>query len=116
MVRRSRVDENQRDVVKELKDLGLSVVVLSDVGEGVPDLLVGIDGFNFLFEVKQTEGGILTPAQTQFFQDWKGHKEKCHNTGNVLWRLGRFFQDHGLRYQYDTIMRMMDVYTSRVGR
>ncbi len=47
----SKVDANQKRIVKMLRDLGCSVAYLHEVGSGVPDLLVGYGAKNYLLEV-----------------------------------------------------------------
>ena len=42
-MRAKRVDQNQKDVVKALRDSGAYVFHLHEVGQGCPDLLVGIN-------------------------------------------------------------------------
>ena len=68
---RRKVDKNQTEIVKVLKQLGCSVLSLADKGHGVPDLLVGFRGRNYLVEVKG-EKGKLTPDQEIFFETWRG--------------------------------------------
>ncbi len=60
-----RSDRTQEEIVKALRDIGASVTVLSSVGGGCPDLLVGFRGRTFAIEVK-AGGGRLTDAQ----RDW----------------------------------------------
>lgn len=73
---RARTDNNQRAIVKDLRKLGVSVCVLSDVGRGVPDILVGYLGANFLFEIKDDEKTPshrkLTEDQVQWHDAWNG--------------------------------------------
>ncbi len=78
MRRASKVDANQEQVVSVLRGYGASVQSLAAVGKGVPDLLVGYRGTNFLLEVKdgkkppsQTQ---LTPDQQEWHLQWKGDK------------------------------------------
>lgn len=76
MRRRRRADATQPPIVAALRAAGRSVEVLSDVGRGVPDLLVGNDGETYLLEVE-------VPKST---------KGKSHRTLQVFWRerwLGR---------------------------
>ena len=68
---RARTDENQREIVAALRKAGRSVVTLHQVGKGVPDLLVGYRGQNFLLEIK-VPGGDLTDDQIEFEQTWRG--------------------------------------------
>lgn len=71
MRRASRVDANQSKIVAELRQLGASVQLLHAVGGGVPDLLIGFRGRNYLLEVK-TVKGKLNPLQTEWHTKWKG--------------------------------------------
>ena len=68
---RRRVDKNQTEIVKVLKQLGCSVVSLADKGHGCPDLLVGFRGKNYLVEIKNGNGKV-TEDQQRFFNLWKG--------------------------------------------
>ncbi len=78
MRRAAKVDANQEQVVSVLRGYGASVQSLAAVGKGVPDLLVGYRGTNFLLEVKdgkkppsQTQ---LTPDQQEWHLQWNGDK------------------------------------------
>jgi Holliday junction resolvase len=66
-----RVDSDQSAIVARLRAAGYSVLSLSGIGKGCPDLLVGKDGVNYLCEVKASTGK-LTPEQEQFFTQWQG--------------------------------------------
>jgi hypothetical protein len=70
--KKRRVDLDQRAVIVRLEEMGFSVLNLSAVGRGCPDLLVGKNGQNFLLEIK-SENGTLTPAQVEFHKNWLGH-------------------------------------------
>lgn len=71
-----RIDENQREIVKALRSIGVSVQILSDMGKGCPDILCGHCGINYLFEIKN--GALspsrqkLTPHEQTFFDNWRG--------------------------------------------
>jgi len=69
-----RTDGNQAAIVRALREAGASVVSLASVGGGVPDLLVGRNGVNFLVEVKNLAGRRLrfTPAERKFMDTWRG--------------------------------------------
>ena len=70
--RAARVDENQAEIVAALRGLFfVSVQHLHAVGSGVPDLLIGIGGQNFLIECK-TAKGHLTGAQKDWHRYWRG--------------------------------------------
>jgi hypothetical protein len=72
----ARVDANQKEVVTALRKIGASVLVLSMVGKGCPDLLVGFRGKNFLMEVKDGSKPLsqraLTDDEDAFLASWKG--------------------------------------------
>ncbi len=66
-----RVDENQKQIVKQLRAFGASVHSLAMVGNSFPDIICGYKGKNFLFEIK-TDTGKLSPGQVEFQQNWNG--------------------------------------------
>jgi hypothetical protein len=67
-----KVDKNQNDVVKTLRDYGADVHLLHMVGGGIPDLLVAYEGNTILIEVKDGADKKLTPQQIKLFAAWKG--------------------------------------------
>lgn len=74
----ARVDENQPDIVDALRKCGCLVEVLSRLGKGVPDLLVGTPrGRLILLEVKDgskpPSERRLTADQQQWHQRWRRH-------------------------------------------
>ena len=77
--RTHRADENQARIVKRLRQIGATVEILSQVGNGCPDLLVGISGsVNVLLEVKQP-GGKLSEAQEEWHRKWAGQRAVVHD-------------------------------------
>ena len=71
-MRAKRVDVNQKDIVNALKMFGVSVVDLSSVGKGCPDLLIGFKNKTYLIEVKRDSKAKFTPQQLQFNESWRG--------------------------------------------
>jgi len=71
-MRAKRVDCNQKDIVHALKTFGATVVDLSGVGKGCPDLLVGFKQKTYLIEVKKDSKAKFTPQQLQFNENWRG--------------------------------------------
>lgn len=64
----ARVDANQQEIVKTLRDAGAFVWII-----GLPvDLLVGFGGQTFLVEVKDGSKKRLTKLQEDFFGNWIG--------------------------------------------
>ena len=76
-----KVDKNQKDVVKALRDYGADVFLLHTVGGGIPDLLVCYEEQTILMEVKDGEDKKLTPLQITLFAGWKGGP--LHRVNNV---------------------------------
>lgn len=70
------VDANQKAIVAAFRAAGASVVHLHTVGNGCPDLLVGIAGTTVLVEVKDgrkpPSARKLTPLEARFMRDWRG--------------------------------------------
>lgn len=66
MRRRAKIDANQPAIVKALRDAGCTVQSLAQMGKGVPDLLVGKNGNNFLLEVKDPS---QKPSQRKLSDD-----------------------------------------------
>lgn len=67
-----RVDDNQSEIVDTLRKCGCMVQILSSVGRGVPDLLVGVPrGWLILIEVKD---GSKPPSRQRLSED----EEKFH--------------------------------------
>lgn len=69
-----RSDANQKDIVFALRQMGATVLNLAAVKGGCPDVLVGWRGTNYLFEIKNMagRGRILTPAEKEFRDNWRG--------------------------------------------
>ena len=86
----ARTDSNQPDIVQALRDVGATVFVLARVGQGIPDLAVGYRGRNYFLEVKNLDGrgDKLTPAETEFFDTWRGQTAVVRNEAEALAVIG----------------------------
>ncbi len=75
-MRAARVDDNQGEIVAYLRSMVASVQVLSAVGKGCPDLLVGYRRRNVLIEVKDGDKPPskrkLTPDEREWHALWRG--------------------------------------------
>jgi Holliday junction resolvase len=75
--RAAKVDANHTEIVKGLRQSGCTVLDLSAVGKGCPDLLIGRCGYNLLMEVKDgskpKSARKLTGDQIAFFAKWRGN-------------------------------------------
>ena len=78
-----RVDANQKYIVQMLRDFGASVQILSNVGHGCPDILVGYNFKNYAFEIK-APGGQLTKDEYDWQQSWRGNYYIIHNIEEAL--------------------------------
>lgn len=77
MRRSAKVDANQAEIVKALRQIGCSVVSIATVGGGCPDLVVAVNpATNILLEVKDGDKvpsqRKLNPDQVKFHREWKG--------------------------------------------
>ena len=84
----ARVDDNQKKIVRYLRDLGVSVAITSAQGKGFPDLVCGYKGKNILLELKDGNKPLsaqaLTPEQKLWHYDWKGQVTVV-NTAEAAW-------------------------------
>ncbi len=75
--RANRVDANQRLLVELWRKMGATVLILSEVGHGCPDVLVGCNGLNALCEIKDGSKAPskqkLTMSEIEFHEGWRGH-------------------------------------------
>ena len=82
-----RTDANQAEIVDALRAAGCTVVSLHAVGRGVPDLLAGRAGRNYLLEVKTGEGAS-TPAQRLWRAYWCGQQAVVRSAEEALQAVG----------------------------
>ena len=73
---KGKVDANQKQIVSHLRQIGASVLILSSVGSGCPDILVGYRGVNYLMEIKDgrkvPSAQKLTRDELAFHDSWRG--------------------------------------------
>ena len=65
--RADRIDANQPEIVKELRDKGYSVELSHD------DILVGYKGYTFWYEIKTGPKAKIKPSQLKLLDEWQGH-------------------------------------------
>ena len=87
MRRAARVDANHKEVVDEFRRLGCSVLDMSRLGDGAPDLLIGYGGVSILVEVKD---GLKPPSkstlnndQLQWWMNWRENPRVVRNLEQV---------------------------------
>ncbi len=90
--RYGRKDANHNEIAAAFCSVGASVLDLSAVGTGCPDLAVGYHGTNYLVEVKDGKkppsARKLTPDQKEFFAAWRGQKCVVQNVDEALEAIG----------------------------
>jgi Holliday junction resolvase len=81
-------DSNQQEIVDALREAGYSVAPLTSAGDGVPDLLIGIDGCNILIEVKDgnkpPSAQKLNPKQVEWHNEWQGQCAVANSVESAL--------------------------------
>lgn len=92
----ARVDSNQGKIVAALRAVGATVQSLAAVGKGCPDLLVGINGRNFVMEVKDGDKPpsrqALTADEAIWHDNWKGKVAIVTNVEQALAAIGARLQ------------------------
>lgn len=79
MRRAAHIDSNQNEIVAALRAAGASVEPkLSRLGEGIPDLLVGIRGVTTVFEIKDGKKLAcrkkLNADEQKWHDEWRGSR------------------------------------------
>lgn len=69
---RARVDRNQAEIVRQLRQIGASVMHTHTLGQGAPDFCIGFAGRNYLFELKADAKKKLTDDEQAFHEAWRG--------------------------------------------
>ncbi len=78
--------------MRTLRDCGCSVLVMSSLGHGAPDLLVGLRGQNYALEVK--DGSLspsrrqLTPYERRWHNSWRGQVVVVDTVAQALAAVG----------------------------
>ena len=88
-MRANKVDGNQAAIVRSLRQIpGVSVATLNKEKDGLPDILVGVHGKNYLFEIKdpakRPSARKLTPAEFNFHSTWKGQAKVVTTLQEIL--------------------------------
>lgn len=71
MRRAAKVDANQARIVQALRNVGVRVLHLHQLGNGIPDVLACFRGRNVLLEIKQP-GEQINKLQAEFMATWDG--------------------------------------------
>lgn len=83
-----RVDANQAEIVTALRRLGCTVMSIASVGNGCPDLVIGVQGRNVLLEVKDgrkpPSARKLTPAEREWIDAWRGQVNVVESVDDAI--------------------------------
>ena len=79
----AKIDANQPEIVDALRALGCSVQSLASVGDGCPDLLIGVANVWFLIEVKMP-GELLNPRQKRWHAEAMGRTHLARTVDEAL--------------------------------
>ncbi len=87
-MRAAKIDANQPEIVKALRQMGVSVQHLHSVGSGCPDLLCAVNGRVFLIEIKDgskvPSAQKLTPDQVEWHAAWKSTVHIVRNIDDAI--------------------------------
>lgn len=87
-MRAAKVDKNQKEIVEALRKIGCTVQILSSVGKGCPDILVGYRSKNHLIEIKDGKASkadqVLTPDQVKWHNDWNGQVDIARSVDDAI--------------------------------
>jgi len=80
--RAARTDDNQTEVIKGLRMIGVTVKPVHTV-KGFVDIIAGYKGQNFLFEIKDSRkvksARKLTEKEREFQEQWRGSVHTIHS-------------------------------------
>jgi len=107
MRRIARTDDNQKEIVVALRQVGASVQPIHTLGKGVPDLLIGFRGQNFLLEVKDgskpPSQQKLTPDEKEWHKMWRGNVATVSTVEEAMAGIGAVTRpvrmEHGKGYR-----------------
>ena len=87
MRKHGRVDNNQVEIVQALRDAGATVLSMASLGNGAPDIAVGLFGHTYFLEIKG-RNGKLTPDEIAWHAQWRGHVRMVRSVDEALAAIG----------------------------
>ena len=89
MRHKPRLDSNQKDIVKELRQYpGVSAHSVASLGHGFPDVIVGFRGRNYLVEIKDPNkppsARKLTDDEKAWHETWTGQVDVAETTEQII--------------------------------
>lgn len=84
----AKVDQNQEQIVRDLRKYGACVTVISSLGRGVPDLLVSYDDIWYVVELKnpmqKKSQQKLTKDEQRWVNKQKARVHVIREIGEIL--------------------------------
>ena len=84
----ARKDANQDEIVSALRQLGATVTSIHQIGNGLPDLICGFRGRNYLLEIKDgnkpPSRRKLTEDEERWFKMWQGHADVVESVDDAI--------------------------------
>jgi len=84
----ARKDANQDAIVETFRGQGASVWIASPLGDGAPDVVVGLNGRAVLVEIKDgskpPSARRLTPDEQAFRSSWRGPYEVIQSVEEAI--------------------------------
>lgn len=91
MRRIARIDGNQKQIVEQLRRLGVTVLHTYQL-KNCFDILVGYEGKNYAFEIKDgskpKSARKLTEGEQKFFDGWLGQVDKVESIDEICKIIG----------------------------
>ena len=88
MRRIAKTDDNQEEIVSALRQMGCTVQLLHQVGNGCPDIVVGVAGINLLFEIKDgskpPSKRKLTIHELLWHDAWRGQVQVIESVDHAV--------------------------------
>jgi Holliday junction resolvase len=85
---RARADSNHTEIVKAFRACGASVLDTKQLGNGAPDIVVGLNKQCIAVEIKDGKKvpskRKLTPDEVKFHDEWQGWIEIVYSTEDVI--------------------------------
>jgi hypothetical protein len=84
-----KTDSNHKEILDQCRQIPqLSAFSTHIIGKGFPDIVIGYNGLNYLFEIKDgtktKSARKLTTHESSFFCNWKGQVNIIHNIDDIL--------------------------------
>ena len=88
----ARIDANQPEIVKALRQAGATVTSTATIGKGFPDIAVGFRGTNYLMEIKDgnkpPSAQKLTKDERDWITEWRGQVAVVNSIEQALKEIG----------------------------